>query len=97
MRHRSEDILQIPLQPLYNNLDTYTYEIFEKDPVKYIFYQNAIEKALKDKIPNDEITNKTVIWQLFFFVIHFLYFTTDEHDEHEQWFDTVNEHQINKK
>lgn len=60
--HRNEDILQIPLQPLYNNLDTYTYEIFEKDPVKYIFYQNAIEKALRDKISQDEIKTKTVIF-----------------------------------
>lgn len=63
---RNEDILQIPLQPLYNNLDTYTYEIFEKDPVKYIFYQHAIEQALRDKIPDDEIETKTVFYLLSF-------------------------------
>lgn len=40
--------LQIPLQPLYDNLDTYTYEVFEKDPIKYMKYQEAIVAALED-------------------------------------------------
>lgn len=44
-----EDFLQIPLQPLMDNLDQYTYEIFEKDPVKYREYQLAIKLALLDK------------------------------------------------
>lgn len=55
-----EDILEIPLQPLYDNLDCYTYEIFEKDPVKYKLYQDAIEAALKDRVKDDEIEKKLV-------------------------------------
>lgn len=55
-----DDCLEIPLQPLYDNLDSYTYEVFEKDPVKYIFYQRAVEQALLDKIPEDEAETKTV-------------------------------------
>lgn len=49
-----EELLEIPLQPLYDNLDTYTYEVFEKDPVKYKLYQQAIEAALIDKVPHIE-------------------------------------------
>ncbi|XP_077538137.1 protein arginine N-methyltransferase 5-like [Haemaphysalis longicornis] len=44
-----EDFLQMPLQPLMDNLETATYEIFEKDPVKYTEYQSAIHQALVDK------------------------------------------------
>lgn len=57
---RYDDVMQTPLQPLYDNLDSYTYEIFERDPVKYIYYQNAIEKALIDRIHIDDIEKKTV-------------------------------------
>lgn len=53
-------MLEIPLQPLYDNLDSYTYDVFEKDPVKYIFYQRAIEQALVDKITDEEAETKTV-------------------------------------
>lgn len=42
-----EDYLQCPLQPLMDNLESQTYEIFEKDPVKYREYQNAIYEAIK--------------------------------------------------
>lgn len=48
-----EDFLQIPLQPLMDNLDRYTYEIFEKDPVKYREYQRAIRCALTDRKTDD--------------------------------------------
>lgn len=41
--------MQIPLQPLMDNLDRYTYEVFEQDPVKYREYQRAIKLALIDK------------------------------------------------
>ncbi|XP_053601110.1 protein arginine N-methyltransferase 5 isoform X1 [Plodia interpunctella] len=41
-----EDYLQTPLQPLADNLDTHTYNVFEKDPVKYDQYQRAIAHAL---------------------------------------------------
>lgn len=44
-----EDFLQVPLQPLKDNLETVTYENFEKDPVKYNEYQRAINLALVDK------------------------------------------------
>lgn len=43
-----EDYLQTPLQPLADNLDTHTYNVFEKDPVKYDQYQKAIALALTD-------------------------------------------------
>uniref|UniRef100_A0A182NAP2 Protein arginine N-methyltransferase n=1 Tax=Anopheles dirus TaxID=7168 RepID=A0A182NAP2_9DIPT len=56
-----EDLLQIPLQPLYDNLDSFTYEVFEKDPVKYIYYQRAIEQALLDRVPEEERETTTTI------------------------------------
>lgn len=43
-----EDVLQYPLQPLKDNLESSTYEVFEKDPVKYSRYQDAIVLALQD-------------------------------------------------
>ncbi|KAF5279735.1 hypothetical protein FQA39_LY05425 [Lamprigera yunnana] len=46
-----EDYLQNPLQPLTENLESMIYEVFEKDQVKYIEYQKAIQKALGD-LPN---------------------------------------------
>jgi len=42
------DYLQVPLQPLMDNLESQTYETFEKDPVKYRQYELAIEAALLD-------------------------------------------------
>lgn len=53
--------MEIPLQPLYDNLDAYTYEVFEKDPIKYKYYQNAIEMALIDRVPESEIDTKETI------------------------------------
>lgn len=43
-----QDYLQAPLQPLTVNLESITYEVFEKDPIKYEWYERAIEKALRD-------------------------------------------------
>lgn len=43
------DFLQSPLQPLKDNLQSQTYEIFEKDPVKYAQYQLAIKNALEKR------------------------------------------------
>lgn len=43
-----QDFLQGPLQPLADNLESVTYEVFEKDPVKYDLYERAIHKALRD-------------------------------------------------
>ncbi|KAG4068690.1 hypothetical protein HA402_002381 [Bradysia odoriphaga] len=57
----SDDLLQVPLQPLYDNLDANTYEVFETDPIKYLFYQKAIERALVDLVDQKEIDTKTII------------------------------------
>jgi type II protein arginine methyltransferase len=43
-----QDYLQAPLQPLADNLESITYEVFEKDPIKYEWYERAIFHALKD-------------------------------------------------
>ncbi|KAI5291554.1 methyltransferase protein [Ascosphaera acerosa] len=43
-----QDYLQAPLQPLAVNLESITYEVFEKDPVKYEWYERAITRALRD-------------------------------------------------
>jgi len=44
-----QDKLQYPLQPLRDNLESLTYEQFEKDPAKYLLYEDAIRAALVDK------------------------------------------------
>ncbi|KAL9092668.1 MAG: hypothetical protein Q9159_000739 [Coniocarpon cinnabarinum] len=43
-----QDWPQSPLQPLADNLDSVTYEVFEKDPVKYAWYECAVKSALED-------------------------------------------------
>ncbi|KAG2372807.1 hypothetical protein C9374_013171 [Naegleria lovaniensis] len=55
------DFLQRPLQPLIDNLDSQTYEVFERDPIKYMLYEKSAEKALLDlyeakkkKAPSEE-------------------------------------------
>lgn len=47
-----QDYLQAPLQPLTDNLESITYEVFEKDPVKYDQYEKAIKLALEERDPN---------------------------------------------
>ncbi|RYY38873.1 hypothetical protein EON62_00135 [archaeon] len=42
------DYLQAPLQPLMDNLESQTYEVFERDPIKYQQYELAIQRALED-------------------------------------------------
>lgn len=44
------DYLQAPLQPLQDDLESQTYETFEKDPVKYVRYEEAIYRCLQDKL-----------------------------------------------
>ncbi|KJE95677.1 protein arginine methyltransferase 5 [Capsaspora owczarzaki ATCC 30864] len=57
-----EDSLQAPLQPLMDNLESATYEVFERDPVKYAQYGRAVELALEDRVPESErATRETVI------------------------------------
>ena len=43
-----QDYLQSPLQPLADNLESVTYEVFEKDPIKYNQYEKAMTVALED-------------------------------------------------
>lgn len=43
-----QDYLQSPLQPLTDNLESITYEVFEQDNVKYDLYYQAIAQALVD-------------------------------------------------
>lgn len=49
-----EDYLQTPLQPLKHNLQSYVYETFEQDPIKYYEYKRAISKAIVDKYESKE-------------------------------------------
>lgn len=56
-----EDYLQCPLQPLMDNLESQTYEIFEKDPVKYAEYQSAIHKAIVATSLKSETTDKPIV------------------------------------
>ncbi|KAJ3273064.1 Protein arginine N-methyltransferase 5 [Terramyces sp. JEL0728] len=46
------DYLQMPLQPLMDNLVSATYEVFEKDPVKYQQYEEAMYRALAERHAN---------------------------------------------
>ncbi|KAH6984628.1 protein arginine N-methyltransferase [Ilyonectria sp. MPI-CAGE-AT-0026] len=43
-----QDWLQSPLQPLSDNLESATYEVFEGDPVKYNQYEAAVYEALTE-------------------------------------------------
>lgn len=52
-----QDFLQIPLQPLADNLESLTYEVFEKDPVKYERYYQAMRQALRDWKANQTKTS----------------------------------------
>ena len=60
-----KDQLQAPLQPLMDNLESQTYDVFEKDPVKYRLYQDAIEKALHEvhsqRMASDELITVAVL------------------------------------
>lgn len=56
-----EDFLQCPLQPLMDNLESQTYEVFEKDPIKYSLYQQAVYAALTDRVPDAEKDTRTTV------------------------------------
>jgi len=55
-----EDYLQCPLQPLMDNLESQTYEVFEKDPVKYSEYQAAMTAALSDMVVEEERESRVI-------------------------------------
>ncbi|KAG8527730.1 uncharacterized protein KY384_007884 [Bacidia gigantensis] len=62
-----QDYLQAPLQPLTDNLESMTYEVFEKDPVKYDLYEQAISNALNDwRSQNKPPTVKANPWSWLF-------------------------------
>jgi protein arginine N-methyltransferase 5 len=42
------DALQKPLQPLADHLEFQTYEVFERDPIKYAQYEKAVYLAMYD-------------------------------------------------
>ncbi len=48
------DFLQAPLQPLQDNLESQTYETFERDSPKYKAYEDAIFEALKNSSTSEE-------------------------------------------
>ncbi|KAK5085172.1 hypothetical protein LTR05_004451 [Lithohypha guttulata] len=52
-----QDYLQAPLQPLTVNLESVTYEVFEKDPIKYEWYERAVARALHDWIEHSKPTS----------------------------------------
>jgi protein arginine N-methyltransferase 5 len=52
-----QDYLQAPLQPLTVNLESITYEVFEKDPIKYDWYERATARALHDWIEQGKPTS----------------------------------------
>ena len=56
-----EDYLQCPLQPLMDNLESQTYEVFEKDPVKYSEYEAAMKAALTDLVPEAELETRELV------------------------------------
>lgn len=55
------DYLQMPLQPLMDNLDSSTYQVFESDPVKYEAYERAVCQALLDLHPPASSQSKPVV------------------------------------
>ncbi len=52
---------QAPLQPLQDNLESQTYETFEKDGTKYATYQAAVAAALRDRVPDAEAATRTTV------------------------------------
>lgn len=55
------DYLQAPLQPLQDNLESATYETFERDGVKYEQYERAVHAALLDRVPESEAESRRVV------------------------------------
>ena len=47
-----------------DNLESGTYEVFEKDPVKYREYQNAIHHALLDRVDIENVDKIEVVCKI---------------------------------
>ena len=54
-------MLQAPLQPLQDNLESQTYETFERDTKKYTAYEEAVVAALLDRVPQAEAATRTTV------------------------------------
>jgi protein arginine N-methyltransferase 5 len=55
------DFLQSPLQPLADNLESSTYEVFERDSTKYSTYGEAVYRALLDRGAEGDATARTTV------------------------------------
>jgi protein arginine N-methyltransferase 5 len=55
------DFLQAPLQPLQDNLESQTYETFERDGTKYKVYGEAVRQALVDTVPPTEAATTVIV------------------------------------
>jgi len=55
------DKLQAPLQPLQDNLESETYQVFEADPVKYAQYEEAVFVFLRDRLAAGRTSAFTVM------------------------------------
>ena len=53
--------LQVPLQPLQDNLELQTYETFERDSPKYTAYEEAMHDALLDRVSQSEAATRTTV------------------------------------
>lgn len=58
--HTHLDFLQAPLQPLENNLESQTYELFETDPIKYVRYEEAVAKFLEQRADAAKAKNSPI-------------------------------------
>lgn len=54
-------VMQVPLQPLQDNLELQTYETFERDTPKYTAYEEAVHDALLDRVPQSEAATTTTV------------------------------------
>ncbi|PRP88838.1 hypothetical protein PROFUN_00306 [Planoprotostelium fungivorum] len=55
------DYLQAPLQPLMDNLESQTYETFERDATKYQLYEDAVFECLTDMKNGGKLEGRTHI------------------------------------
>jgi hypothetical protein len=53
-------LLQSPLQPLQDNLESQTYETFERDGTKYSTYEEAVYRCLLDRVP--QVTYRMLLY-----------------------------------
>ncbi|KAJ2848560.1 hypothetical protein IWW36_003229 [Coemansia brasiliensis] len=55
------DVLQAPLQPLMDHLESVTYETFEQDEPKYAHYEKAMVKAISEVAARSDRTGPIVL------------------------------------